>query len=257
MAFPTFVAAGTLVETTTTVTINPNASHATGDYELCITETQNETVSLTTPAGFTAHPGSPVQCASGTATVATRLTVFERIWNGSDGSPITNDPGNHVIATILSFRRSSGTWATLADARSATSGTGWTATPETASENTSLEWTGITTDTADQLIIHLVAQSKPDIAGGTAEMSAHTNAALASITERFDDAAASGNGGWLGCFTGTLATQGATGNSTATGATASFHANLMIGIRDSAPAATVLPPKPIIVQFAVQRANRY
>jgi hypothetical protein len=103
----------------------------------------------------------------------------------------------------------------------------------------------------------MIAQAKPDIAGGTAEMSAHTNAALASITERKDDAAASGNGGWLGMWTGTLATAGATGTSTATGASTSFHANLMVGIRDSAPAGVVLPPPPVVIQFAVARANRY
>jgi len=256
MAFPTFVAAGVLAEGTVGATIVPSASHVSGDYELLIVETQDQVCTLSTAAGFTQHPGSPVSCPSGTATIATRLTLFERIWDGAAGSPITNDSGNHDIGCILTFRRSAGTWSNLSDVRSSISGTGWAASPETV-EDTTLSWTGITTDTADQLIFHLIAQAKPDIAGGTAEMSAHTNANLATITERFDDAAASGNGGWIGCFTGTLATAGATGTSTATGATVSFHANLMMGIRDSAPAGVVLPPKPVIIQFAVNRSNRY
>lgn len=257
MATPTFAAVGALAEGTAGATVVPSASHAAGDYELLVVETQDQACTLSTAAGFTEHPGSPVSCPSGTATVATRLTVFERLWNGTDGSPVTNDSGNHDIGVIASFRHTGvGSWSTLDDVRSSVSGTGWTASPETT-EDTSLSWSGITTDTDEQLIIHLVAQAKPDIAGGTAEMSAHTNSNLTAIAERKDDAAASGNGGWIGIWTGELATAGATGTSTATGATASFHANLMIGIRNAPPVVAVSPPKPLIVQFAVARANRY
>lgn len=254
MGVPTFVGAGTLVGGTAGIEIVPHASHAAGDYELLIMETMNEAISMLTLNGFSEHPGSPVACASGTATVATRLTVYERIWNGTHGSPATTDAGNHVIGTILSFRRSTGTWATLADARSATSAVGFMATPEQV-EDTSIFWDLLTTDTADQLIIHLVAQAKPDVVGGTAEMSAHTNANLTNITERFDDADSSGNGGWLGAWTGEKATAGSTGTSTATGATASFHACLMIAIRDSVPGPTEPPPPHMTSDVVVPRLD--
>jgi hypothetical protein len=245
VAFPTFVGAGTLVESTTGVAITPvpNASHASGDYELCVIETQDQAVTLATAAGFTQHPGSPVSAPSGTATLATRLTVFERIWNGTDGSPVSDTTArNHTIGVVLSFRRSSGTWATLADARSATQGTGWETSHEEVDDTTG-EWPGLTTDTADQLIVGVTAHAKPDIAGGTAEMSAITNANLATITERFDDAAASGNGGWIGAFTGEEATSGqAIGVTTYTKATISFKAHMTIALRDSPPGGAVGPP---------------
>lgn len=240
MAAPAFGAMGALHESTGTLEVVPSSSHASGDYELLCVETQDQAVSLTTAAGFTEHPGSPVSAASGTATVATRLTVFERLWNGTDGSPTLSDPGNHVIAAIISLRHTgAGSWSALSDARSSVSGTGWAAVAEQV-EDTSGSWDGITTDTADQLIVGITAHAKPDIAGGTAEMSAITNSNLASITERLDDAAASGNGGWLGIFTAEEATSSqAIGATTYTKATASYKAHLLVAVRNAAPAAAV------------------
>jgi hypothetical protein len=245
VAFPTFVGHGGAVqESTTTLTVVNNASAATGDYEVLVIETMDEAVTLTTTGGFTAVPfndGSgngiwPV--ASGTATIATRLTVFERIYSGQ-ADPVTNDPGNHVIANIFTFRKSSGTWSTLDDVRSPTEDTGWKATTE-ATEDTSLAVAGITTDTVDQLICGFIVCAKPDVAGGTAELDVITNANLANITERHDDAAASGNGGWIGAWTGEEATSAqAIGNTDLTLSTASFKAALIIAIRDAPPSSGI------------------
>jgi hypothetical protein len=262
--FPTFVSLGALEESTTTLQPTAGGSRVSGDYDLLLLETADEIVSLTTAAGYTQHPGSPVSAPSGTLTIATRLTVFERIWDGSAGDPTTNDPGNHCLGCVLSFRRSSGTWAALSDVRSAVDGTGWKATAETV-EDTSGSMDGITTDTADQLIIGCIAAAKPDVAGGTAEMSAITNANLATITERQDDAAASGNGGWIGAWTGEEATSGqAIGATTWTKASASYKAMLEIAIRDSAPGVATTPrgPEPILVPnpaqvAAIERSRRW
>jgi hypothetical protein len=242
VAFPTFVGHGGAVqETTTTLTVVNSASAANGDYELLVIETMNEAVTLTTTGGFTAVPfddgsGNGIwPNPNATATIASRLTVFERIFN-SQADPITDDPGNHVIANIFTFRKSSGTWSTLDDVRSPTEGTGWKATIQ-STETTSASMDGITTDTVDQLIVGITAAAKPDVAGGTTEMGTVTNTNLASITERHDDAAASGNGGWIGVWTGQEATSGqAIGASTYTKTAASFMEHLVIGIRDAAPA---------------------
>jgi hypothetical protein len=241
MAFPSHVGAGTPVESTTTATPAPHASHATGDYELLICETADEAVTLTTAAGFTEHPGSPVSTGGGVTLLDTRLTVFERIWNGTDGSPTTNDPGNHIWCLVDSFRRSTGTWSTLADARSATSGTGWASNFE-AVEDTTGSFPAITADTVDQRIVGITAHAKPDIAGGLTEMSAITNAGLANIGEILDDACASGNGGWLGIFTAQRVAVGDIGVTTYTKATTSYKTHLIIGLRDSAPGAAAVGP---------------
>jgi hypothetical protein len=241
MAYPSHVGAGTPVESTTTATPAPSASHATGDYELLICETADEAVTLTTAAGFTQHPGSPVSTGGGVTLVDTRLTVFERIWNGTDGSPTTNDPGNHIWCIIDSFRRSTGTWSTLDDARSPTSGTGW-ATNFEAVEDTTGSFPAITADTAEQRIVGITAHAKPDIAGGLTEMSAITNAGLLNIGEILDDACSSGNGGWLGIWTGQRSTTGDIGVTTYTKATVSYKTHLITGLRDTAPGAAVGPP---------------
>ena len=239
MAFPTYVAAGTLQESTTTLTVTDSGSEATGDYQLLVCESADEAVSLTTSGGFTALATVSVPDAS--LLIATRLTAFERIY-AAQADPVTNDPGNHIIATIFTYRRSSGTWSTLADAHDATQGIGW----ETNSENVE-DTTGSFPDIAsaeatDLLITGVTAHAKPDIAGGTAELSAIANGNLGSITERFDDAAASGNGGWIGAFTGTKSGGEAPGATTYTKATASFKAHLVVALRDAAPSAAVGPP---------------
>ena len=240
MAFPTFVGHGGAVqEGIGDLTVTNHASAASGHYEILIIETMDEAAALGTANGFTAHPGSPVSVPNATATIATRLTAYERIWNGTDGDPIITDPGNHAIANIFTFARSTGSWSTLADARSAADGTGWKTSSE-ATEDGSGSMDGLTTDTADQLICGFICAAKPDVAGGTTELSGITNANLANITEIHDDAAASGNGGWIGAWTGEEATSGqAIGATTYTKATAAYKAHLVIALRDSAPASGI------------------
>lgn len=238
MAFPTFVGHGGAVqESIGDLTVVNNASAASGDYEILIIETADEVADLGTANGFTAHPGSPVSVPNATATIATRLTAYERIWNGTDGDPVITDPTNHAIANIFTFRRSSGTWSTLADARSATQGTGWQTSSE-ATEDMTGSMDGITTDTTDQLICGFICTAKPDVAGGTTELSGITNANLANITETHDDASNVGNGGWIGAWTGEEASSGQDiGATTYTKATSSYKAHLVVALRDSAPAA--------------------
>lgn len=233
MAFPTFVGHGGAVqESVSTLTVVNNASAATGDYEILIVETMDEAVSLTTTGDFALL--TTVSAASGTATIATRLTAFERIFN-SQADPALADAGNHVIANIFTFRRSTGTWSALTDARSSTQGVGWETSAETV-EDTTGEWPDIASaEATDLLICGFTCHAKPDVAGGTAELSAITNANLGSITEQHDDAAASGNGGWIGAFTGTKTGGGAPGATTYTKATASYKAHLIVALRDSAP----------------------
>lgn len=232
MAFATYVGAGTQAAGTGTITPSPNASHASGNYELLFIETMDEAVSLTTAAGFTEHPGSPISAPNATATVATRLTVYERIWNGSDGDPTTNDPGNHIMGIILSFAPPSGSWSALTDVRSASDGVGWKATTE-LTEDTSGSMDGITTSVADELIVGLISCAKPDNLS-TIQLSAITNANLANITERIDDCDNSGNGGGQGAWTGECATAStAIGATTFTWGSVSYKAMLV---------TTIMPP---------------
>ncbi|MBA3565272.1 MAG: hypothetical protein H0W31_00265 [Actinobacteria bacterium] len=233
MAVPAFRAAGTLLESIGTLTVNAApAGLATDDIEFLVCESMDEAVSLTTTGGFVEVTGSPVSAPHATdALLRTRLTVYWRRWATGLADPITNDPGNHIGAYRVAF---SGCIAT---------GNPWDTTiasSETVDDGTGSA-TGGTTSVGECLIAVFIAHAKPDLAGGTAEMSAHTNADLTSVTERYDDAFASGNGGWLGLITGEKATAGAFTATTYTKAVVSYKAHLVVALKPPEVASAVIP----------------
>lgn len=96
---------GTVQSGTGTVTV-PWPAHQVGDIALLVCESANEAVTLTTANGFVEVPDSPQGTGTAAGTTATRLTVFWcRATSAAMASPITNDPGNHIIAQIFTFRR--------------------------------------------------------------------------------------------------------------------------------------------------------
>jgi hypothetical protein len=220
MAFPAWRAAGTIAHNTIGVTPGAPAGLTANDIEFLLCESMDEAISLTTANGFAEVTGSPISVPSGTATIATRGALFWRRWNGTDGDPVTNDPGNHIIAQRYAI------------SGCITSGDPWDfiQTSSEAVEDTSGSATGNSTSGADRLILILGGAAKPDTLG-TAEVSAITNATLASLTERADNAGNSGNGGHLWAATGELASAGATGDTTYTKASAAFKWHFVIALK--------------------------
>jgi len=242
MAFPAFRSAGALSGSINAVTPAAGAGLANQDIEFLLCESMDEAISLATANGFVECPGSPISVPSGTATVATRGALFWRRYSGQ-AAPVTNDPGNHILAQRYCF---SGCIET---------GNPWDfiQVSSEAVEDTSGSATGNNTSGADRLIAIFVGAAKPDT-NSTAEVSGFTNANLASLTERVDNANNSGNGGHLGLATGELASAGATGDTTYTKATSAYKWHFVVALK---PVAAVLVPskKILTIKQAVVRAS--
>jgi hypothetical protein len=95
--------------------------------------------------------------------------------------------------------------------------------------STTTTWATMTTGTANCLIV-LAATRDND--SGAASWSLEANASLGSVAERFDDGSTAGNGGGIVVETGTLATAGATGATTAT-VVSSVDGHLAVAIKPS------------------------
>ena len=101
---PSFQAAGSQVGSTGAATV-AWPTHVTDDIALLVVETANESVSLSTPAGFVEVTGSPAGLGTAGATGATRVTLFWcRATSSTMTSPVVADAGDHVIARIYTFR---------------------------------------------------------------------------------------------------------------------------------------------------------
>jgi uncharacterized repeat protein (TIGR01451 family) len=220
-AAPVFQAAGTAVDGTGAVSPAWPA-HAINDVALLFVEsTGGETVTLSTPAGFVAITNSPQ--ATGAGTAGTRITVF---WARATSAPMTAptvaDPGDHVVAQILTYRGA------------ITTGNPWDVTGGgvKATASTSVTATEVTTTVGDTLVVVAVSQ---DIDDDKAAFSGWTN-------ERVDTASktgtgpGSGNGGGFGVIDFIMTTAGATGNTTAT-VSSSINAFLTIALKPAAAGA--------------------
>ncbi len=203
-AAPFFQAAGAVEEGTGAVSPAWPA-HAIDDIALLFVEsTGGQAATLSTPAGFVEIANSPQ--ATGTGTNGTRLTAFwARATSTAMATPTVADPGDHVIAQILTYRGA------------ITTGDPWDVTGGgvKATISTSVNATGVTTTVNNTLII--VAISQDDDSNFDA-FSGWTNTNLTSHAERVDTAenTGGGNGGGFGVSDGVMTTAGATGDTTAT-----------------------------------------
>jgi len=158
------------------------ACRASGDYDLIVIESPNTDVVVVTANGFTEHPASPIS-VSGADSIVTRLTIFERLWNGTDGSPVFDDPvgsSDHFIGAWMVFRPAPYLrWTTLAEVRSVY------ATDTEATADTSGAWPGIVTSGTNSLVVGVVAAAENGLDN---QMSGITNNSgeVSGITEVLD-----------------------------------------------------------------------
>lgn len=237
MAMPTVNSVGTVVSNTTAITVAPGATHTADDIDILMLESGfvgGSGTTLATAEGFVELTAVSPQ-STGTGATGTILNVFWRRWNGTDGSPVTNAPSNHVIGRMISIsgcKTTGDPWNTTA-----------TGTTDSAAD-TSVSIAGGTTTAANCLILAMVAQSLPDVTS-TTEFSNWANADLANVTERIDDAQQFGNGGAIGLATGEKASAGIFGATTADAATSSTRVCAMVAL-EGAGVAAVENPYPYI-----------
>jgi len=198
-ALPTFVAACGISAGTKALTpdICTAGTILANDVLILPVETANEAATTVTGGSetWTEVTNSPQ------STGATRLTVFwARASQNDPTAPEINDVGNHNIARITVYRgviTTGNPFDVSAGGIDATS-------------DTSASIPGAETTVADTLVVLLVAGDLPDANDATSCVSA-SNADLANILERTDNARNSGNGGVLCTYTGEKAAAGAYG----------------------------------------------
>ena len=221
MPAPAFRVSGNIISGTMGLTPIPGAGRSANDIDLLFVETANEAVTLGTPNGFAE--------LTNIGLTGTRITVFWRRWNGTDGDPVLNDAGDHMICRIHSF---SGV---------ITSGNPWDVFgTNTQAATTSGSVSSITTTVINTLIVLGYTGALPD-ANSTNEFTNEANSNLTAVTVRADNTRNSGNGGALGCFEGVSAGIQTIGASTYDSVESTEKANFAVALRPPVAGALSIP----------------
>lgn len=190
---PTFQAAGTPVFAAAAAVTAAWPTHLTDDVALLIVTDENQAITLTTAAGFVELASSPQ------STGGARLGVYWcRATSSSMTSPVVGNPGNHVIAQILTFRGCIGTgnpWDVMAG-------------DVQASVNTVVAVPGATTTVPNTLVVAISGDTRPT---NSLQYSGWANANLASIAEIADAHTNLGSGSGFGAACGVMVAAGAYG----------------------------------------------
>lgn len=216
MAIPTIVGVGASASGAGAVTPAYPASYTAVDKDIAITFVEcDSSDTLTPPTNWALATSQSV--TSGTTTKLS--AIWRRLTNG-EAAPQIADAGNHIVARMIVVR---GCFST---------GNPWNvlAVNQELTADTTVSMPTVTTTVADCLILNAFStgQDIASTAGGTG----YTNSNLGSIAEQMDNWTSSGTGGGFAMCSGTKATSGATGATTATlSLTANFKALMTIALR--------------------------
>lgn len=195
-------------------------THVAGDIGLLVIETSGEgtTLSITTPTGWQAVPGSPV---TDLATIAgSKLQVWwKRAASAAEGAVTVPDSGDHQIARIFTFRNCIAT------------GNPWdvTTTGNKTTASTTATVPAVTTTVADTLITMIV--SRPNDNNSTTHFGVPVNANLTGLGEGGEAGSTQGNGGGFVVSYGVKTTAGNTGTSTLTKIASTTDAYMVIALK--------------------------
>jgi hypothetical protein len=219
---PTVVAVGAAASSAAAITPAFPAGIAADDVLVTVAECEGVIApgAYTLPSGWAHVIGSPV--LQGTNT---RLWVIWNRWDGAAAAPSLGDSGDHNVGRMIAIRGcplSGNPWNVAAVAVEAIS-------------DTTATWPGVITTSDDCLILEIIATSA-DVAS-TAQLGALSNGTggYTNITEQMDNWISTGNGGGIGMVSAEKAAKGATGQSTATLATAGFKALMTVAFPPGSP----------------------
>lgn len=225
MAFPEVRSVGTVASGTEAITPGAPSGLEAGDLAFMVTESGGATTGAEANTALTAAGWVEVGAAK---KGNTRLTLLMKRCTGNDVR-VTNDTGDHQVGRIMCLK--AGTWD-CDNAINAQSENG------TQAATKSVSIPGGTTTVAECLVIACASGHLPD-ASSTTEFGAATNANLASITERVDNAVTAGDGGAIYMVTGTLASAKSWGSTTLTAVTEAER-----GVLSCAVAPFTIPQSP-------------
>lgn len=234
MSVPTVNSVGAVAGGAGVATIDPGASHTSGDIDVII----HECAAADTPALTTANGFARITALDQTVgtTPGAQMSIWWRRWDGAAGSPVFGDAGDHQIGRMISV---SGCIA---------SGDPWdiTGTGTTdSSADTSASIAGGTTTVDECLVLGFICQEGPDTNSVT-EFGAPTNADLANLTERVDNSRLAGGGGAIYMVTGEKATAGTFGATTLTTVTSSLRVCGILALKPPTPSGATEDPYPYV-----------
>lgn len=230
-----FVAAGTAVAGTTTLTVAWPGSQSAGDIGLMLIETAN--AATVVASGWTELSSSPVESAVSTH----GLHVLYKIAAGSDADVSVSGLLNHAIARIIVFSGVDGTSPINATSNQA------------ASITTTITLPVVTTDTADCAIVHVAGTGRD--ATSTTTFSDWTNANLASITEVADDTTGTAGGGGFGAAWGILASAGSSGTGSCTQATSIVATAITVALKPASSGGSIAGVSSVTLGSATSAAT--
>lgn len=220
MAFPTWGAAGTIVEGAAGVpaSIQPAwPTHVSGDIGLLIVASGVFAPEISNLAGFVEVHASPQSPGIGGETSSACLRVYwKRASSGAEGAPTIVVPATtQVRAQIVTIKGCAATGSPF-DAM---------AGGETFTAGTSATWPAVITETSECLIVGILAHSTDS---ATPQGSGYTNTSTSNMTERVDDSSLIGDGQGIIVWTATRTNPGTVLQTTATLAAASRQAAITL-----------------------------
>lgn len=218
---PAFRSVGAVSSSASAITPALPTGWATNDILLLFFETSNQnagSVPTGTGATWVEVTGSPQGTGTaGSSGAGTGLRVYWARATSTTAAPAVPDSGDHNYGYIAAYTGC------------ATTGNPWevTAGGVKATASTSFSATGVTTTTANDLIVVAMACGTDTT---TTQISAFTNANLTGLTFRAGTQILTGSGGGVYICDGTKAAAGATGATTGTQAASSPNAFLTIAL---------------------------
>lgn len=220
-------------------------THQIDDVALLFVESENQTISLSTPNGFAEVANSPIGTGTAGGAGATRLAVYwARATSSSMASPVVADSGDHTFAVIVTFRGV----ITTGDPVDAT------ANAVTTPANTTTTFPAVSASAVDDVVV--LASAVDLDANSTAVYSGFTNSNLSNLNERFDQVVNTGDGGGLGIATGTFSGSGSTGTTNGTH-TSSITTQMTIALKSAPPTITVGTTGTQTTAMLIPSTNQY
>lgn len=224
MAFPTWVGASTTHGGAAGGNIDFTASaRASGDMLYVAIASANEAIA--TPTGFDELSVSPQSRGTAAAVGGIRLAVFEKESDGTETTVAIADPGNHVFAAGFVIRPATGQSIEI----DASAG-------KNAAAATTHSGNAITTTAPDCLVVDIWGTDQDGLGFN---YTGHTNADLASLTERIDGGTASGVGSGVAVFTGQKATAGSVAATTASSLGSAAWCAITLALKSTSPGYTL------------------
>lgn len=204
MAFPTWQAAGAVVESAVGDISPAWPAHQADDIGILIVQTTHGFTRLTVPAGFQEMPVSPQSGSTGSQTGVGLRVFWKRATGAAEPTPTILFHQHVLRAQIVTFRGCSTTGRPFTTAAGKETG---------SSSSTSVVFPSLTTTEPDSLIVDIVRHNI-DAAGP--KLSGWTNASTQNKIERIDDATATNLGGGFAVHTAEKPAAGVVDSTTAT-----------------------------------------